>query len=339
MKKVLLLNICILFAITLQAQKSFFEALEANGENVIYEGFAGISPNGGGTCKFARSLPKVNISIQRIGTGIPVGFVGKPVSKDWGEIGETELSDYGRMDSYPHTMYMKHTHTKEGYVIIDDIIFVLDKIPDEGLPSVNDITKIYVLVKNDKTTTNKKKKGGLLRKMKQKFKSAGLSPTHKYLKSVNLVEKFTNYVKAMQAKQNAYTLTVKDKNDIAKIKAARNAGDAEIKRYNDSIKATPEYKDLQRRIKQNEQNYQSAKARNKVTLQNNTGNTIYIGKSGSRNRGTKIESGSTATWSCDVDAYLQTETKSGGSYNYSTTNNKVYSANSGCGSTIAINGV
>ncbi|WP_299436395.1 hypothetical protein [uncultured Aquimarina sp.] len=337
MKKIILLTICALCTITLQAQKSFFEALEANGENAIYEGFTDISPNGGGTCNFARSLPKVKVSILRIGGGIPVGFVGKPVSKDWGEIGETELSDYGRMDSYPHTMNMKHTYTKEGYVIVDDIIFILDKIPDGGVPSVNDITKVYALVKNGETTTKKKKKGGFLGKMKQKLNSAGLSPTHKYLKSINLVEKFTNYVKAMQAKQTAYTLTAKDKSDIAKIKAARNAGDEEIKRYNDSIKATPEYKDLQRRIKQNEENYQGAKARNKVTLRNNTGNTIYIGKSGSSNRGTRIDSGSTATWSCDTNAYLQIETKSGGSYNYSTTTNKVYSANSGCGSTIAIN--
>lgn len=338
MKKIILLSICALFTLTLQAQKSLFEAIEANGENAIYEGFTDISPNGGGTCNFARSLPKVKVNILRIGTGIPVGFSGKPVSKDWGEIGETALSDYGRMDSYPHTMNMKHTYTKKGYVIVDDIIFILDKIPDTGLPSINHITKVYALVKDGKTTTKKKKKkGGFLGKMKQKLNSAGLSPTHKYLKSVNLVEKFTNYVKAMKAKQDAYTITEKDKADIAKIKAVRNAGDDEIKRYNDSIKATPEYKDLQRRIKQNEQNYQSAKTRNKVTLRNNTVNTIYIGKSGSRNRGTRIDSGSTATWSCDTNAYIQIEKKSGGSYNYNTTNNKVYSANSGCGSTIAIN--
>lgn len=338
MKKIILLSICALLSITLQAQKSFFEALEANGENAIYEGFTDISPNGGGTCNFARSLPKIKVNILRIGNGIHVGFVGKPVAKDWGEIGETELSDYGRMDSYPLAMSMKHTYTKEGYVIVDDIIFVLDKISDNELPSVNHITKIYALVKNGKTTAKKKKKkGGFLARMKKKLNSTGLSPTHKYLKSVNLVEKFTNYVKAMQAKQAAYTLTAKDKSDMAKIKAARNAGDAEIKRYNDSIKATPEYKDLQRRIKQNEENYQGAKARNKVTLRNNTGRTIYIGKSGSRNRGTRIDSGSTATWSCDTNAYLQIETKSGGSSNYSTTNKKVYSANSGCGSTIAIN--
>ncbi|WP_299108974.1 hypothetical protein [uncultured Tenacibaculum sp.] len=338
MKKIVLLSMCALLSITLQAQKSFFKALEANGENAIYEGFTEISPNGGGTCNFGRSLPKVKVNIVRIANGIPVGFVGKPVAKDWGEIGETELSDYGRMDSYPLTMSMKHTRTKEGYVVIDDIIFVLDKISDNNLPSVNDITKIYALVKNGKTTTKKKKKkGGFLARMKNKLNSAGLSPTHKYLKSVNLVEKFTNYVKAMQAKQAAYTLTAKDKNDTAKIKAARNAGDAEIKRYNDSIKATPEYKDLQRRIKQNEQNYQDAKAQNTVTLRNNTGSTIYIGKSGSRNQGTRIDSGSTATWSCDSNAYLQVKTKSGGSNNYSTTNTKVYSANSGCGSIIAIN--
>ncbi|WP_299761192.1 hypothetical protein [uncultured Dokdonia sp.] len=327
MKNILALFVFFAFVINTQAQQSFFEALAANGENAVYEGFGG-----------GRSRPTIKVSIQRIAGGIPVGFTGEPVTEDWGSIGQTELSDYGRMDHYPLAMNMKHTYTNDGYVVIDNVIFAVDNIPNDGLPKFENVTVIYLLKKEgqsnqDKTKKGKKKKGGLLSKMKKKLGNTGQNSVQKYIKSVNIEQLFTDYVTAMKAKQDAYTLTSKDKMNIAAIKAARNAGDEEIKKYNDSIRKTPEYK----KLKEHQARMERMESNNIVTLKNNTGSIIYVGTSGSRNRGTKINPGDTARWDCTTDGYLQSETVSGGSYNYSSTNRLVYSSNAGCGSTVSIN--
>tara|TARA_R110002033_G_scaffold1389_1_gene12253 strand:- start:683 stop:850 length:168 start_codon:yes stop_codon:yes gene_type:complete len=50
----------------------------------------------------------------------PVGFKATPISTDYGSFGETEISDYGRVDSYPNVMSIKHDYTDDGYVVIDD---------------------------------------------------------------------------------------------------------------------------------------------------------------------------------------------------------------------------
>ena len=143
----------------------------------------------------------------------------------------------------------------------------------------------------------------------------------------------TNYLVAMKAKQEGRTAKQKQSdNNVANIevarKAARDAERAEAKRYNDSVMATPEWKDLERRKKQNEANYQSRQKADFVTLRNTSGSTIYVARSGSKNRGTKISAGGSASWSCGQDAYIQV--------NGTTTNTKVYSSNSGCGDTISI---
>ncbi|MFC4635210.1 hypothetical protein ACFO3O_14960 [Dokdonia ponticola] len=327
MKNILALFILFVSVSVTHAQQSFFEALEANGENAVYEGFGG-----------GRSRPAIKVSIQRTAGGIPVGFTGEPVTEDWGSIGQTELSDYGRMDHYPLPMNMKHTYTNDGYVVIDNMIFVVDNIPNEGLPTFENVTAIYLLKKEaqdnqDGTKKGKKKKGGLLSKMKNKLGNAGQNSVQKYVKSVNIEQIFADYVTAMKAKQDAYTLTPKDKMDMTAIKAARDAGDEEIKKYNDSIRKTPEYK----KLKEHQARMARMESNNIVTLKNNTGRTIYVGTSGSRNRGTKINAGDTARWDCSTDGYLQSETVSGGSYNYSSTNRRVYSSNAGCGSTVSIN--
>ena len=248
----------LLFVVSMtQAQKNLYEALEANGENGTYEGFTGKTANGDGTYSFTSGKPAVNVSVTKLPTGQPVGFSGSPVTESYGAIGMSEISDYERVDSYPNVMTIKHTHKRgmNGYMVIDDLIFDISYIPNEGLPKVENISAIYVLVKDrteakEDSGKKKKKKGGFLGRMKAKLEAAGQSETFKYIQTVNIDEKFNDYVSAMKAKQ-ATPKTAKDKADMAKIKRTREAGDEEIKRYNDSINATPEYKDLQRRIKQN----------------------------------------------------------------------------------------
>jgi hypothetical protein len=343
MKKIILAA-TMLFAVTItQAQKNFYQAIEGNGETAIYEGFAGVSPSdkSNGTYSFVRTAPAVKLSLKKLPTGQPVGFVAEPVSKDYGGFSESEISDYGRVDSYPNVMSIKHTYTDDGYMMIDDLLFVINDIPDNDAPRMEDVTKIYVMVKDraeaSKTEeTGKKKKknkiGGLLNKVKAKLGSTARTPAYKYISTLNIDKIFNDYVAAMKTKQ-ASSLTTKDRADIAKIKYTREAGDEEIRMYNDSIKATPEYK----RMLENRRRAESASLQNDVTLYNNTGRTIFVGTAGSRNRGTEISAGGTVKWSCDRDAYLQIITISGGSNAYSSTSTLVYSKNSGCGSKVTVN--
>ena len=340
MKKIMITVALIFTATIAQAQKTFYEALEANGETAIYEGFSGISINDDGTIGIVSGKPAVTITVKKLATGQPVGFEANPISESYGGFGMSEISDYGRVDSYPNVMTIKNIHKRglDGYMVIDDLLFKISYIPSNGVPKVEDVTAVYVMVK-DRTEAKEdsgKKKGGFLGRMKAKLEATGQSPTYKYIQTVNIEKIFNDYVTAMKAKQ-ASPITAQDKTDIAKIKRAREAGDEEIKRYNDSIKATPEYKDLQRRIKQNEANYQASELKNTVTLRNNSNHEIYVGRAGSSNPGTRISAGGTARWSCDQDAYLQKITKSGGNNAYDSTNVQVYRKNSGCGNTVSIN--
>ncbi|OAD40866.1 hypothetical protein [Polaribacter atrinae] len=139
--------------------------------------------------------------------------------------------------------------------------------------------------------------------------------------------------KQKQSDKNVAKLTI-DK--LAKEKAASDASWAEAKRHNDSVKATPEWQELERRKKLNEANYQGAQNASVVTLKNTSGSSIYVGSSSSHNKGVEVPAGGTAKWECKQDAYIQNHTYNGGTHRYSSTSTKVYSANSGCGNTITI---
>lgn len=115
---------------------------------------------------------------------------------------------------------------------------------------------------------------------------------------------------------------------MAKEKAAKDASYAEAKRYNDSVKGTAKWQEQNRRIKQNEANYKSAQKTSMVTLRNTSGSTIYVARGGSKNRGTKISAGGSVKWNCNQDAFIQVNNR--------TTNSKVHSKKSGCGTTVTV---
>lgn len=181
MKTRLVTLIILLFAVTIvQAQKNFYEAIKANGETAVYEGFSGFEANGDGTYNFLSSSPAVNITVTKLTTGQPVGFVATPISEDYGGFSETELSDYGRVDSYPNVISIKHDYTDDGYMMIDDLLFKVDNISDNGVPKFNNVMAIYVMIKErgeakEKEVTVKKKtkkKGGFMARMKAKIESS-----------------------------------------------------------------------------------------------------------------------------------------------------------------------
>lgn len=246
----------------------------------------------------------------------------------------------------PYESVITNSKTYKSFVAIGDYVFVL-----YGAKDGVSFTKIdRVFIKNGaaapKGEGKKKKKKSFKQRLMalkaMKNGGAGFGPEHKALQSQNLKKMITDYLVAMKAKQDARTpaelkseknIKIAQEKGIAKEAQREKDSWAEAKRYNDSVKATPEWKDLQRRKAQNERNYQSAQKRDKVTLRNNSKQTIYVGTSGSKNPGTKIRAGGSAKWNCGKDAYIQVVSSNGA---YKSTNRRVYRANSGCGDTINI---
>lgn len=333
MKKIFLLSVFTLLAITIQAQQTLFEALENNGDGATYQGFGSLVAKGDGTYNFNTDYLPVKIELERTPTGIPVGFEARFISENKRAFRETELSDYGTIDNYVYPMSIKHGYTKKGYMVIDDLLFELRKIYDGSAPSMENVTSVYVLVKDRKATTKtpKKKKGGFLSRMKAKIKSARnssvpSSPTYKYLTSLNLDKKFNDYVVAMKKKQ-AIPLTAKDNAKIEAIKKAKKMDADEIKRYNDSVKATPEYK----RLKEYQAfvaSIDEEKASTIVTIINRTGKDIYVFEEGSRN-GSRVGHANSIKVPCTKNYY----------YNFnpnSSNKSHCYSADSGCNASVTI---
>lgn len=336
------LNILFAFLISTVclAQNSLFTNISTKDQYQEYYGVYDKDKDGLYEIGGKRYIVKFTTAFLPTGEGYSIkAIVDEGNDKGHVQASQNVVDDDYSCSGYPYEAYFKHKYTKKGFVSIGDYVFIIKNISNDGT-SFSGIENVYIKKGTTipKNNDGKKKKISLKERLKA-FKENGIgggpSPALKALQSQNLDKMITDYLVAMKAKQNARSVKALqgDKN----VKNAKSKGVEDIKRYNDSIKATPEYKDLQRRKAQNEANYRASKTRNTVTLRNNTGHIIYVGKSGSRNPGTKINSGSTASWNCDTDAYLQVITKSGGSNAYSSTNKRVYSSNSGCGSTITIN--
>jgi len=243
---------------------------------------------------------------------------------------------------YPYESHLSNSNFS--FVAVGDYVFNLYGLANDGI-TFKGIQKVFIKKGAVAPEPKEKKKKSFKEKLaalKAMKESSGFGPEHKALQKQNLNEMITNYLVVMKAKQDARTpAQLKSQENIKKAKAQQVAAKdnewAEAKRYNDSIKATPEWQELERRKRQNEANYQASKTKNTVTFYNISGSTIYVGTSGSRNPGTKISAGGSASWSCSQDGYIQSITKSGGSTAYKSTSRKVYSANTSCGGTVNIN--
>jgi len=258
---------------------------------------------------------------------------------------------------YPYESVIRHKSNKEGIVAIGDYVFFLKGISDDGT-SYTGIDEVYIKDGASVGDNAGKKKMSFKEKMKALKNastggatSANYGAEHKALESQNLRKLITDYLVAMKAKQDARTAKEKqsDKN-ISKAKdaiaskeqakrdaekAKRDAEWAEAKRYNDSIKATPEHQELERRKRQNEANYQASQNRTggtqgKVTIHNKTGKDIYVYQDGSSNS-TTIRANSSTKVNCSSNYTYKFDPNSGGS------GSACYNANSGCGRSVTVN--
>ncbi len=344
--KNLLLALLVLVTTGATAQKSLFDNISATNQ---YDYYSSISVDKDG--KYAiKDKGTATFEVKKLATGegyyIKASAI-KDGKEDYTIKSASVVENYDRCLGYPFESFTKHKYEKDGFVAIGDYAFYLTDINSEGT-AYKSIS--YVFIKSSESS--KTASGETKPEKKQKFSFKDLAnavkdnytgsssvpdygPAHKELSSKNVRQFIEDYLVAMKAKQDGRTSA--QKQGDARIEKARMDYDNGITAYNDSTKATPEYQDLQRRIAQNEANYNAAQKANVVTLKNNSGSTIYVGKSGSVNRGTEISAGGTASWDCHYDAYIQRHSMKGGTNIYTTTSTKVYSKNTGCGNTVNVN--
>ena len=346
MKKIFTMVICLITTVVM-AQNNLFSNISTTDQ---YTEYSSVKDSGGGgiyVIKNKYAIVKFQTEYLPTGEGYKIKII---VDNEGAHKGKTRFlldatTENTICKGQPYESVLTNSKNYKSFVAIGDYVFVLYGAED-GV-SFTKIDRVFIKkgAVSPKTKGKKKKrsfKERLLALKAMKSGGVGFGPEHKALQKQNLKKMITDYLVAMKAKQDARTSTelkseknvkIAQKKGIAKETQREKDEWAEAKRYNDSVKATPEWKDLQRRKEQNERNYQSSKARNKVTLRNNSKQDIYVGKSGSYNPGTKVRAGGTALWDCSYSAYTQTISSTGG---YKSSKNKVYRANSGCGKTITI---
>jgi hypothetical protein len=251
------------------------------------------------------------------------------------------VQGYSTCIGYPYESVMKNRPSKEGLIAIGDYVFIVynmsnDRTSFEGINDVFIKIKEGVKkeeVKKEETTKGKKKKKSMkdrlkaLKELKNKLTSIDYGAAHKELESKNLDKFITDYLVAMKSKQNGRTSAEKRKDGNLEVAKKKDA--AEIKAYNDKIKASPKYKKMKAHQKRMEEMDKGNNAKS-VTIENKTGKDIYVYREGFRN-GTLIRSNSSTKLNCSYNYTYKFDSNSSGN------GSACYSANSRCGSRLVVN--
>jgi hypothetical protein len=268
------------------AQNSFFETLDKNGKDAIYQEYYSVGNDDKG--KPMVSGKRYEVTLKPVFfKDINAGFDMVKL-KDGKNLNGFDVTrdDYQQIIGYPNVSYLIHTYKKSGFVAIEDYIFKLNRISDDGL-SFKSIEAIYIRKgSEDAASSGKKKKknkrGGFFKKLGNAAlkvatnvdlsKVEKRTPEAKKAMSIDLIQLVKDYLKSMKDEQNSYSLTSKDKQDIEILKQSVKSHKEDIKRKNDSIWRTPEYQ----KIRENQRRSKSAGKRNNVTLINKSGKNLLI---------------------------------------------------------------
>ncbi|WP_298767445.1 hypothetical protein [uncultured Polaribacter sp.] len=330
------------------AQTSFFETIEKHGKDAVYNRYYSVYKDDAGKQQIKGKQYQLKAEILKFNgvyTGLKMVAASKNDKAGIFTIDATK-SKSSKIIGYPNVSHIVDRISRKGFVAIDDYIFKIGNVwkAKDG-HGFNSIDEIYIRVgasdkENNTASKDKKKKkfGAFMKKLKDaainKAPSECTSPACKKAANMDLVAFVRKYLKQMEAKQNRYVLTTKDKADIAKIKNAVNAYYGKVKSKNDAYWKSPEGQ----AILENRRRANGYAKKNEVTLTNKTGRTIYIADKGSRNQGTLVGVGQSISWNCSRDAYLQQKLKKDtNTYYFRTTSKKVYRANNKCGGKFIIN--
>lgn len=338
MKK-LLLGILVLATTAVNAQNSLFDNISTTDQ---YEEYWSVwDEDGDGLYVIRERRFVVKFELKYLATGEGYSYVA--VVDEGDKIGHVvdggnAVTGYDFCKGYPYESVMRHQYEKHGLVSIGDYVFVLDKVSEDGT-SFNGIESVYIKRKvstdaeGDKT--EKKKKFSfkdIANAVKDNYTGSESTPNygeeHKTLESTNLDKLITDYLVKMKAKQDARTSAEKQKDK--NIENAKGQEDADIQAYNDSIKATPEYKKMKEHQKRMEQ-MDSEDAKSEVTFVNKKGSDIYIYTEDQRGmNGTKITPNSSTKVDCSHNYTFKFDSWANGN------GTSFYEANTNCGGSFTI---
>jgi uncharacterized protein YdaT len=342
MKKIYLILLATVVCMgQIMSQKDLYKAIKDIGEEAVYIQYITLTPYAGGT-RIENTGARVTLEIVNNPFGIPWGaeayysstVEGKP--KEYASNHSFFYDGYWNTDHYTHPSFIRHSRSGRGYAMIDSVLFYFDNISKDGSSfKIRNIFIPEIEVAGGEAKTSKPKKGKKL-SLKQRMEAVKMkmasklgSPMWNKASKMNLEESVKAYFKKMKARQSAHTYSAKELKEIQGQKDALKKNAKNIKAYNDSIKATPEYQEmLARRSRANKGSSESSK---KVTIKNNSSKSIDIMASAGP-RISSIPGGSSRTFDCNRDLYL--------GYMDGTVNKKgslIYGKNSGCGKTIEVN--
>jgi hypothetical protein len=354
MKKIML-GVALLVATVSIAQNSLFSNISTTNQYTGYRSVVDSDKDGVYEIRDRQFVVKFKLKTLPTGEGYSVSAVVDKGNSKGKESTLDVIEGNYTCKGYPYESIIKAMYNKDGIVAIDDYVFFLKGVSDDGT-SFTGIDEVYIKDGASGGDNAGKKKLSFKEKMKALKNasttgatSANYGSEHKALESQNLKKLITDYLVAMIAKQDARTaiekesdkniskskeaIISKEKEAKAAKKAKNDAEWAEAKRYNDSIKATPEHQDLEKRKRQNEANYQSrnggGQGQGKVTIYNKSSKDIYIYADGNRN-GTRINTNSSTKVDCSSSYTYKFDSNSSGS------GTSVCGANSRCGSSITV---
>ncbi|WP_452232301.1 hypothetical protein [Lacinutrix sp. MEBiC02595] len=330
MKKTILAFALLLVATITQAQNSLFTNISTTDQYQEYWTVYDESGDGVYTATDKRFPVSFQTEYLATGEGYKIEVVIEEEGNNKGVVQHryNAVDNYYLASGYPFESVLKHKYKKDGFVSIGDYVLLLAGISDDNT-SFKGIEKIYIKKgtatpskEAEKVQEPKKKKMSFKEKMKAlKSKAGGISSGNSGIKIKDLRKNITDYLVAMKAKQDARTSAELkgDKNIIA----ARDRGDADLKKYNDSIKATPEYKRTMA--------FHKKRAGEKVTIRNETGRIIYVFEKGDDRTfsGTELWDNGSTDKECDGDYSYSFSKKGSGT--------QCYTANTACGSQVIVN--
>jgi hypothetical protein len=355
-KTIIVFVLAILASLTASAQLAMFEGLEAHGKDAKYIRFDKIIEADDHKSSGKYKLDIYGTSIDTVTAHIEAKFVsnksGFDINTSKGSVGGATLTgDYIDPIGYP-VVLLRHSKERDAVVVIGEYIFRLTGVSKDGT-SYKYISRVYMKLDSEeeakkyaeegakaKDEPKKKKKMSLAQRMKASrekmlLKMAGAmgggsasslvsSPEYKRASALDMRKMITDYLTKMHAKQAANPQTAKFNALMKEITAYRDKDAADIKAYNDSIKATPEYKKMKAHQKwmENEIN---------VEVKNNSSHTYWVGSSKEAFIITEISAGQSRTMNCTENLYYYSSNTKGSK------GTLFHSAKSGCGGSVTLN--
>lgn len=334
-----ILGIALFITTMVSAQGSLFENISTTDSYDEY--WAVYDEDGDGFYKTGEQRFIVKFEVKKLATG--EGYSYAAIVTEKGKIGHVvdggnAVTGYDFCKGYPYESVMRHQYEKHGLVSIGDYVFILSNVSEDGT-SFKGIESVYIKRKVSADIeggkTEKKKKFSfkdVANAVKDNYTGSESTPNygeaHKKLESTNLDKLITDYLVKMKAKQDARSAAEKQKDK--NIENAKGQEDADIQAYNDSIKATPEYKKMKEYQKRmNEMDKEDAKS--EVTFENKTGKDIYVYTEGQRGmNGTRITVNSSKTVDCTHNYTYKYDSWDNGN------GTPFYNANTNCGGSFTI---